>query len=56
MIASVNGEISQILDGQVVVNLSGLGLLINVTENTCLNCHLGMPQPSTPIWWSERIN
>lgn len=44
MIASVNGEISQILDGQVVVNLSGLGLLINVTENTCLNCHLGMPQ------------
>jgi len=41
MIASVSGEISQILDGQVVVSLSGLGLLIHVTENTCLDSHLG---------------
>ena len=44
MIATVSGEISQILDGQVVINLSGLGLLVNVTENTCLDSHLGMPQ------------
>lgn len=44
MIATVSGEISQILDGQVVVNLSGLGLLVNVTENTCLESHLGKQQ------------
>lgn len=44
MIATVSGEISQILDGQVVVNLSGLGLLVNVTENTCLESHLGKLQ------------
>ena len=44
MIATVSGEISQILDGQVVVSLGGLGLLVNVTENTCLESHLGKPQ------------
>jgi len=44
MIATLSGEISQILDGQVVVNLSGLGLLVNVTEKTCLESPLGKPQ------------
>lgn len=39
MIASISGEISQVLDGQVVINLSGLGLLVNVTDNTCLDLH-----------------
>lgn len=41
MIATITGEISQILDGQVVVEIGGVGLLLNLTENTCLNCHLG---------------
>jgi Holliday junction DNA helicase RuvA len=44
MIASIQGEITQILNSQVVVNLGGLGLLVNVTEAACLNCHLGMQQ------------
>ena len=44
MIASIHGEISQILDNQVVITLSGLGLLVNITEATCLDCHLGMQQ------------
>lgn len=43
MIATVSGEISQILDGQIVINLNGLGLLINVTEIMCLESHLGKP-------------
>ncbi len=42
MIATVTGEISQILDGQVVVEVGGVGLLLSLTENTCRNCHLGM--------------
>jgi Holliday junction DNA helicase RuvA len=41
MIASISGEISQVLDGQVVINLSGLGLLVNVTESTGLDSHVG---------------
>ena len=41
MIASVSGEISQVLDGQVVVNVGGIGLLINVTQDYCLACHPG---------------
>jgi Holliday junction DNA helicase RuvA len=41
MIASVSGEISQVLDGQVVVNVSGIGLLVNITQDHCLACHPG---------------
>jgi len=41
MIASVSGEISQVLDGQVVVNVGGIGLLINVTQDHCLACRPG---------------
>jgi Holliday junction DNA helicase RuvA len=41
MIASVSGEISQVLDGQVVVNVGGIGLLLNVTQDSCLSCHAG---------------
>ncbi len=42
MIATITGEISQILDDQVVVEVGGVGFLLNITENTCLECHLGM--------------
>jgi holliday junction DNA helicase RuvA len=42
MIASVTGEISQVLDGQIVLNMGGLGLLLNLTEETCLQCRPGM--------------
>ncbi|MBG0785117.1 MAG: Holliday junction branch migration protein RuvA [Anaerolineaceae bacterium] len=42
MIASVSGEISQVLDGQVVVNVSGIGLLVNITQDHCLACHPGL--------------
>ncbi len=42
MIATLTGEISHILDGQVVINVGGIGLLINVTEDTCLNCRPGI--------------
>lgn len=41
MIASISGEISQLLDGQVVVNVGGIGLLVNVTQDHCLACRLG---------------
>ena len=41
MIATVSGEINQVLDGQVVVNVGGIGLLINVTEDYFLACHPG---------------
>jgi len=42
MIASITGEIIQVLDNQVVVNIGGLGLRLNLTEETCLNCRPGM--------------
>lgn len=41
MIASVSGEISQVLNGQVVINVGGIGLLVNVTQENCLSCHPG---------------
>ena len=41
MIASVSGEITQVLEGQVVVNVNGIGLLVNVTQDSCLSCHTG---------------
>jgi holliday junction DNA helicase RuvA len=42
MIASLSGEISQVLDGQIVLNVGGVGLLINLTEETCIQCRPGM--------------
>lgn len=42
MIASISGEITQVLEGQVVVNVGGVGLLINLTEEACLACRMGM--------------
>lgn len=42
MIATVSGEISQILENQLVINVGGIGLLLNVTEDSCMNCHPGM--------------
>jgi len=42
MIASITGEISQIFDGQVVINVGGVGLLVNITEAACLDSRPGM--------------
>jgi Holliday junction DNA helicase RuvA len=42
MIATISGELTHILDGQVVINVNGIGLLLNLTENACLNCRPGM--------------
>ena len=41
MIASISGEITQILENQVVINVGGVGLLLNLTEETCLACRVG---------------
>jgi len=41
MIASITGEISQIFDGQVVINVGGVGLLVNLTEAACLDSRPG---------------
>jgi holliday junction DNA helicase RuvA len=42
MIASISGEISQVLEHQVVINVGGVGLLLNLTDQACLACHPGM--------------
>ncbi|MFA7407663.1 MAG: Holliday junction branch migration protein RuvA [Anaerolineaceae bacterium] len=42
MIASISGEITHVLERQVVVNVGGVGLLVNLTEATCIACHPGM--------------
>jgi holliday junction DNA helicase RuvA len=42
MIASISGEISQVLENQVVINVGGVGMLLNLTEDTCLACRQGM--------------
>ncbi len=42
MIASLTGKISQVLDGQIVLNMGGVGLLVNLTEETCMQCRPGM--------------
>ena len=41
MIATISGEISQVFEGQVVLNVGGVGLLINLTEDSCLQCRPG---------------
>ena len=39
MIASISGEITHVLERQVVVNVGGVGLLVNLTEATCIACY-----------------
>jgi len=41
MIASITGEISQIHEGQIVMNVGGVGLLLNITKDACLQCRPG---------------
>ena len=41
MIASITGEISQIFDGQVVISVGGVGLLVNLTEEACRDSRPG---------------
>lgn len=42
MIATITGEIIQVLEGQIVIEVGGIGLLLNLTENSCLSCRPGM--------------
>lgn len=42
MIASISGEITQVLHSQVVINVGGVGLLLNLTEQDCLEIRPGM--------------
>lgn len=42
MIAIVSGEISQVVENQAVINVSGIGLLVYLTDETCLSCRPGM--------------
>ena len=42
MIASITGEVTQIYDGQVVINVGGVGVLVNVTESSCLDSRPGL--------------
>lgn len=41
MIASISGEITQVSETQVVINVGGVGFLLNLTEETCLACRPG---------------
>ncbi len=42
MIASISGEITQVMQGQAVINVGGVGLLLNLTEEDCLEIRPGM--------------
>jgi len=42
MIATITGEITQVINGYVVIEVGGIGLLLNLTEDACLNCRPGM--------------
>ncbi len=42
MIATIAGEITQVLDHQLVIDVNGVGLLVNVTEACCLSSRNGM--------------
>ena len=42
MIATITGEITHIFEGQVVINVAGIGLLVSLTEDTCLSCRPGL--------------
>ncbi|MCB2210022.1 Holliday junction branch migration protein RuvA [bacterium] len=41
MIATITGEITQVLEGQIVLSVSGIGWLLSVTEETCQACRTG---------------
>ena len=41
MIATISGEISQIFENQIVVDIGGIGLLVNITEDCRLQCRVG---------------
>jgi Holliday junction DNA helicase RuvA len=42
MIASVTGDVTQILEDQVVIDVGGIGLLINTTKESVLSCRPGI--------------
>jgi holliday junction DNA helicase RuvA len=42
MIATITGEITQVMESQIVIEVGGIGLLLNLTEDSCLNCRPGM--------------
>lgn len=42
MIATLLGEISHVLDGQVIIRVGGVGLIVSLTDETCLACRPGM--------------
>ena len=41
MIATITGEITQVFEGQVVLEVGGVGILVNLPEDLCLNCRPG---------------
>lgn len=41
MIASISGEITQVLEGKVVINLGGVGLFLHLTDEECHSCRRG---------------
>ncbi len=42
MIATLFGEISHVLDGQVIIRVGGVGLIVSLTDESCLACRTGM--------------
>jgi holliday junction DNA helicase RuvA len=43
MIASIEGNVSQILEDSVIVNVSGIGFRVFVTSNVCRNAEIHKP-------------
>lgn len=41
MIATISGDISQVMPGQVVIEVGGIGWLLHLTEPTIHTCRLG---------------
>ncbi len=41
MIASITGEITQVLEGKVVINLGGVGLFLHLTDDESRSCRPG---------------
>lgn len=42
MIATLSGEVSHVFEGQIIINVGGIGLLLNVTDEACSNSRPGM--------------
>ncbi len=42
MIATISGEITYVHEGSAVINVGGVGILIHLTEDTCLASRPGM--------------